>query len=186
MNDYFPSSTSFGRRPDIHGSFLGLFGIFAGSLPEEVEASEPLAPKPEPEYDDFDAGPSDSCYCAVLAMPPCGWCESCVDCEVCGEFVPEDDMAVHLDAKHPQPFELLSLIAHGKIWRTIPAGSPWLGPPNDECFPISAGEYTAEVHALFDRGLVEGRMASAGHCVGLVLTDAGRALLDTLNKPEGD
>lgn len=89
--------------------------------------------------------------------------------------------------------ELLALVADGEIGRTIHpqrtdfAKNVWLGPPNDEQYPISAGDYTAEVHDLFERGLVEGRMASNGTGVTLMLTTAGRALLDSLNhKPEGD
>jgi hypothetical protein len=48
--------------------------------------------------------PERGCSCHIL--PPCSYCESLIECEECGEWVPgEDEMTVHLDAKHPLPVE---------------------------------------------------------------------------------
>lgn len=45
--------------------------------------------------------PDRGCSCHI--NPPCSYCESLRQCELCEfeNFIPEDDMDVHLDAEHP-------------------------------------------------------------------------------------
>lgn len=72
MNNYFPSSVSFGRRPDIHGTILGLIG-FTGAPMDVPEEPEVAPVKLEPEYDFGSAfAPAESCYCHI--DPPCSCC----------------------------------------------------------------------------------------------------------------
>lgn len=58
----------------------------------------------------FDTGNTErGCSCHMSA--PCSWCESLIECEECGEWVPgEDEMAVHLDAKHPLVAEQIAAL----------------------------------------------------------------------------
>ena len=52
------------------------------------------------EYREWNAPPPESCQCAVVANPPCWFCENTDECEVCGEFVLRDEMREHMDIKH--------------------------------------------------------------------------------------
>ena len=52
------------------------------------------------EYREWTAPPPESCQCAVVANPPCWFCENSDECEACGQFVLRDELADHVDIKH--------------------------------------------------------------------------------------
>lgn len=72
MHGFDSPSASFDRRPDIHGSLLGLFGFMADPVVDDEPA--PVAPV-KPEYDErFAFETADSCSCHI--DPPCSYCTS--------------------------------------------------------------------------------------------------------------
>lgn len=90
------SSAAWTGRPDIRGALLGI--MFAGFAPVVDGTAVDCLKAVEPEYQ-CDFAPATSCSCHISA--PCSYCTSRVDCEECGDVVHEDDLAVHMDEKHP-------------------------------------------------------------------------------------
>lgn len=82
----------------------------------------------------------------------------------------------------PAQIALLRSVALGKVWRDDRGSRR---PLYTWCVQNEARSVSRTFHVLHSAGLVTIEFADRNRPVA-VLTDAGRAVLDTLNNPEGD